>query len=102
MQTADLAFEYSATRNWVLALDLLYRHSDNTRVTGHSVLDPAAPAAGDYIRVDTGASVSYAIAPAVEYNWNANVGLLVGTRVILGTRTTAATVTPVVALNMVF
>lgn len=100
VQTADLAFEYSVTRNWVLALDLLYRHSANTRISGHSALDPAVQR--DDIDVDSGSGVSFAIAPAVEYNWNANIGLLLGTRVILGTRTTAATVTPVLALNMVF
>jgi hypothetical protein len=102
VQTADLAFEYSVTRNWVLALDLLYKHSDNTRVTGHLLAGSDAAAPGDEIRIDSGASVSFAVAPAVEYNWNANIGLLFGTRVILGTRTTPATVTPVVALNMVF
>lgn len=102
VQTVDLAFEYSVTRNWVLALDLLYRHSENTRVTGQFLLDPAATAHGDDFRSDTGASVSFAVAPAVEYNWNANIGMLFGTRIILGTRTTPATVTPVVALNMVF
>ena len=100
VQTADLAFEYSVTQNWVLALDLLYRHSENTRVTGQFLPDP--PATAHDFRLDTGASVSFAVAPAVEYNWNANVGLLFGTRIILGTRTTPATVTPVVALNMVF
>jgi hypothetical protein len=102
VQTVDLAFEYSVTQNWVLALDLLYRHSENTRVTGQFLLDPAATAHGDDFRSDTGASVSFAVAPAVEYNWNANIGMLFGTRIILGTRTTPATVTPVVALNMVF
>jgi hypothetical protein len=38
VQTVDLAFEYSVTQNWVLALDLLYRHSENTRVTGQFLL----------------------------------------------------------------
>src|SRR5262249_21571394 len=39
----DAAWEYSVTRNWVLALDVTYRHDASTRVTGHNVLDPNAP-----------------------------------------------------------
>ncbi|MBN8886450.1 MAG: transporter [Rudaea sp.] len=98
VQTADLAFEYSLTQNWVLAADLLYRHAQSTRVVGRS--SPAAPA--DDVNVDSGPRTSFAIAPAVEYNWNANIGLLLGMRVIPRTRNDAATVTPALALNMVF
>ena len=61
---------------------------------------PAAPA--DDVNVDSGPRTSFAIAPAVEYNWNANIGLLLGMRVIPRTRNDAATVTPALALNMVF
>lgn len=32
--TGDLAFEYSATQNWVLAMDLWWEHDGNTRVEG--------------------------------------------------------------------
>ncbi len=98
VQTADLAFEYSATQNWVLALDLFYRHAENTRLVGRSAPDATA----DDIRVDSGPHASFAIAPAVEYNWNANIGLLLGVRVIPHTRAAPATTTPALALNMVF
>src|SRR5205085_9503663 len=51
--TADAAGEYSLTRNWVLALDGVYQHNDNTRVRG-SV--PSAGAAGVRdSRADSGA-----------------------------------------------
>ncbi|MFT3791428.1 MAG: transporter [Rudaea sp.] len=98
VQTADLAFEYSLTRNWVLAMDLLYRHAQNMRIVGHS----APAAAADDVRVDSGPRVSFALAPAVEYNWNARVGMLFGVRRIPRTRAAAATTTPALALNMVF
>jgi hypothetical protein len=98
VQTADLAFEYSMTQNWVLALDLLYRHAENTQIIGRSTPEASA----DDIHIDSGPHVSFAIAPAIEYNWNANIGLLLGLRVIPHTSTAPATTTPALALNMVF
>lgn len=96
--SVDLAFEYSLTRNWVLAMDLVYRHAASTRIVGRSTPDAAI----EDVRVDTGPHVSFALAPAVEYNWNANIGLLLGVRVIPHTSTAPASATPALALNMVF
>jgi len=98
-QTADLAFEYSATRAWVLALDLLYRHAGNTRVRG-DVVDASGNV--DLLRADSGPGVSFAFAPALEYNFNGNVGVIAGVRLIPGNRSTTHSTTPVMALNMVF
>ncbi|MBO9663232.1 MAG: transporter [Dokdonella sp.] len=98
VQTANLAFEYSLTQNWALALDLIYRHTGDTSVSGRS--SPYVTA--DDVRVEGGAGASFALAPAVEYNWSANLGLLLGVRVIPHTRAAPASVTPAVALNMVF
>ena len=33
--TVDAAAEYSVTRNWVLAMDVVYQYNANTRVRGH-------------------------------------------------------------------
>lgn len=96
--SVDLAFEYSLTQNWVLAADVVYRHAASTRIVGRSSLDATV----DDVRVDTGPHVSFALAPAVEYNWNANIGLLLGVRVIPHTSAAPASVTPALALNMVF
>ena len=49
----------------------------------------------------TGSSEAVGFTPAVEYNWNAGVGIIVGARAIEIGRNTARTVTPVVALNVV-
>ncbi|HKD55006.1 MAG TPA: hypothetical protein VKB72_12400 [Steroidobacteraceae bacterium] len=91
----DLAGEYSITSNWVLALDVVYQHNDNTRVSGSAPGTPLLQAA-------SGTSYSLGFAPAIEYNWNARVGLLLGVRVIQIGRNTTASVTPAIALNMVF
>jgi hypothetical protein len=97
--TADAAGEYSVTRNWVLALDVVYQHNDNTRVSG-SLPSVGAAAVSDF-RADSGSGYLLGLAPAIEYNWNSKVGLLVGVRMFVAGRNATASVTPAVALNMV-
>lgn len=93
----DAAWEYSLTRRWVLALDATYRHQGNTSVTGYDILgsNPAK------IQLNSGPSDAFGLAPAIEYNWKRNLGVLVGARVIAAGRNTAATITPAVAINFV-
>lgn len=71
--SADLAFEYSLTREWVLALDVVH---DSDR--------------------------AWAFAPAIEYNWRADIGVLVGVRAMPAGPNNPPSLTPAVALNMVF
>ena len=89
---ADVSVEYSVTRNWVLATDLVYRW---TGVTS--------------IRPDTGSESTllprtavFSIAPAVEYSWSSTRGVLLGVRLTPARRHSPASVTPVFALNAVF
>jgi hypothetical protein len=103
----DAAMEYSATQNWVLALDLVYRHDEPTKVSG---VGPD----GGLTHFDTGShdgfavapAVEYhdgfAVAPAVEYNVSPTLGVLLGMRVIPATGGRRSSVTPAVALNMVY
>jgi len=91
----DAAAEYSATKNWVLALDLVYRHEEPTRVSGTG-------ADGALVQLDSGSHDSFAVAPAVEYNWTPAIGVLLGVRVIPATGGRRSSVTPAVALNYVY
>ena len=100
--SADAAWEYSMTRNWVLALDVTYSREHNTLVTGYNTLDPNGLPFPSSIRINSGSSVAFGFAPAIEYNWNSSVGVLFGTRVIVGGHNTETTVTPAVALNVVY
>src|SRR5262249_53055288 len=61
----DAAGEYSLTRKWVLALDVTYRHDGNTRVTGYD-FSGSTPS---MIRLDSGSTHAFGLAPAIEYNW---------------------------------
>lgn len=91
----DAAVEYSATQNWVLALDLVYRHDEPTKVSG-------VGADGDLVRYDSGTHDSFAVAPAVEYNVSPTLGFLFGVRVIPAIGGRQASVTPAVAVNMIY
>jgi hypothetical protein len=95
--TADAAAEYSLTRSWVLAFDVLYQHNDSTRVTG--TVDPPAAVP---LEQQSGSSYSLGFATAIEYNWSSRMGALLGVRIIEIGRNTTATVTPAIAVNMVF
>lgn len=94
----DLAFEYSATRNWVLACDFWLERDASTRVEGVY----ARPDGGrlNFLSVsDTGRELI--VAPAVEYNWSSCLGLILGVRVTAVGRNERGFVTPVVALSFV-
>jgi hypothetical protein len=92
----DAAWEYSVTKRWVLALDATYRHQGNTPVAGYNISNPVQP-----IRLNSGSTDAFGLAPAIEYNWKSTVGILLGTRVIPVGRNTAFTITPAIAVNIV-
>lgn len=97
--TADAAAEYSLTRRWVLATDLVYVSNASTRLSGSNTL-AAGPAAA--VDVQSGSSDYFAVAPAVEFNWSARAGVIFGVRIFVAGRNTAASVTPAAAINLVF
>ncbi|HXZ13307.1 MAG TPA: hypothetical protein VEG64_13040 [Candidatus Sulfotelmatobacter sp.] len=90
----DLAGEYSLTQRWVLAMDVIYRRTGNTSVTGRNLPNPAT------VQTNLGTADTIGFAPAVEYNWKSTIGVIVGTRVLTGHNTTK-TVTPALAINYV-
>jgi hypothetical protein len=97
----DASWEYSLTRSWVLALDATYRHQGNTRVNGYSILNRNHLQNSSGIQMDSGSSEAFGFAPAIEYSWKPNLGVLIGTRLIAGGHNTAASITPAVAINFV-
>jgi len=96
--TADAAAEYSVTRNWVLATDLVWVHNASTRLSG------TEPAAGGSALIDTqsGWSEYFAVAPAVEYNFSSRVGVIFGARIFVAGRNTGSSVTTAAAINLAF
>jgi len=96
---AGASWEYSATRNWVLALDAVYENDTSTRVNGTHFLPGGLQTP---LSRSSGSSDSFTLAPAIEYNFNSQIGLIVGALFTASGRNTGATFAPVAALNMVF
>lgn len=92
----DAAGEYSVTRSWVLAFDAIYRHQGNTAVTGYNILD-----ANQSVQLNSGLSQEFGFAPALEYNWKRNVGVIFGARLIGPAHNADRTISPVIAVNYV-
>ncbi|WP_395681422.1 transporter [Dokdonella sp.] len=84
----DNAWEYSITRNWVLAADFYYRHDAPT-----SVRDASGTRR-------TGTFDTFALVPAVEYNWSPRIGVIAGARYIPARGHNARSLTPIVALSV--
>jgi hypothetical protein len=97
----DSSWEYSLTRKWVLALDATYRHNANTHAIGYDVSDSNGAQNPSSIQLNSGSSEVFAFAPAIEYSWKPNLGVLVGTRVIPAAHNTHASITPAIAINFV-
>jgi len=89
----DAAGEYSMTRTWVLALDAIYQHHENTPVVGTQF--------GKDVVLNSGSSWTYGFAPAIEYNMSASLGIIVGARVLAPGHNTSFSVAPVIAVNFV-
>jgi hypothetical protein len=84
----DNAWEYSLTRNWVLATDFYYRHDEPTSIRDANGVHR------------TSAFDTFAVVPAVEYNWSPRVGVILGARYIPARGHNAESLTPVVALSV--
>ena len=87
---ATLAFEYSLSTRWALALDASYDRGDRTRVDG-----------GDF-HAASKMGQSADLVPAVEYNFTADTGLIVGVQLPVWRSNVPRIVVPIAALNCVF
>ncbi len=71
---AILSFEYTLTQNWVLAIDNVYTHTNETLFYGTAgTLTDGSPAT-----VGSASSDWLAFAPSIEYNFSATWGLNIG------------------------
>ncbi len=95
----DASFEYSLTRRWVLALDLLHSHGDATQVIGYDAASglPHVP-----VRMTYASSDAFGYAPAVEYSFTSRLGVLLGVRFIVGGHNVQRSVTSAIAVNYVY
>jgi len=95
------SLEYSVTKRWVLGLDATWTHNGATRVSGQGAPDPVTGISPP-VRLEYGPSDAFALAPAIEYSWTPNLGVLLAARFIPKGHNVAPSVTPAIAINAVF
>lgn len=93
---ADLAFEYTLTQNWVAVLEGTLSNGNGSRFDGNLTI---ANIAGPDTRIGFGNFYETALAPALEYNFNENVGLIGGVWFPLSGQGTSHYMAYVLALN---
>ncbi|KAF1003385.1 MAG: hypothetical protein GAK28_04746 [Luteibacter sp.] len=93
--SATFAAEYALDSRWVLVGEAIWNHNGAIHVRG-------VDARGGSIdhRLASGHAIS--LAPAVEYHFNANVGLIAGVQFTVAGRNVTDYVAPQAAVNMVF
>jgi hypothetical protein len=98
----DSAWEYSVTQRWVTALDVVIETAGSTQVAGIQARRQNCRSTWTAVQMWSGPSRSLGVAPAIEYNWRANAGVIVGAKFIAAGHNTAAAVIPIAAINLVF
>jgi hypothetical protein len=90
--TLIIGTEYNLTNEWVLAFDVERDQWGRTRVTGRD-------ADGALVHRTSPVSWNVGFAPAVEYNWSARAGAIVGIWIVPKGHNTQSSVTPAVAIQ---
>lgn len=94
----DLAFEYSLTQNWVPVFEVLHVTNDTSAFSGNPGFTPSGAAE----RVGGGGGYQTSLAPALEYNFNENLGIIGGLWFSINGPSAAAFKAYTIAINYVF
>ena len=94
----DLAFEYTLTQHWVAVMEGYISNGQNTRFNG--ILDIGSVGSPPTnVNIGNGAFQEKALAPALEYNFNSNVGIIGGVWFPVSGKNTSHYLTYMLALN---
>ncbi len=94
--TADLAAEFSLNQNWVAVMEAYYATRAATKFRGFVGTD----AQGNPVGIGHGDIEEITLAPAIEYNFSGNVGIIAGPWFTVAGRETTDFISYVVALNI--
>ncbi len=89
-------FEFNMTQRWVFSYDLLANFNTSIKFKGFPGFDEVT---GLPANLTKGSSVQYSMAPALEYNWNQNLGLISGVWFTFAGRNSPSFISWVTALN---
>lgn len=91
----DLGIEWTLAQRWALAIDLVAAYAAKPHFSGFAGTNPD----GSLASFPTVSKIQYSIAPALEYNWSANWGVIGGAWLSVAGRNSPQFVSAVVALN---
>ncbi|OGN65008.1 MAG: hypothetical protein A3E80_00705 [Chlamydiae bacterium RIFCSPHIGHO2_12_FULL_49_9] len=91
----DWGLESTLTQNWALALDLVASWSGRVRFKGNPGTNPN----GTTATVGQGSSAQFSLAPAIEYNWSDDLGLIAGAWFTVAGRNSTQFASAIVAFN---
>jgi hypothetical protein len=91
----QFGFELTLSQRWALAGDVQYLHINKTRFKGNSGEDKGVPNSVGGLSTD-----QWSIAPAIEYDWSAYVGIIAGVWFSVAARNSPEFATAVVAVNI--
>ncbi len=94
----DFGYEFSFTRNWAAALDIVYNYGAKTTFSGYPGID------SDNSLASVGAPFNeqVSLAPAIEYNVSSNLGFIAGVWFSVWGRNSSSFVSGVVSFDYTF
>lgn len=92
----DGALQYNLSQRWTLACDFYYHHNNKNRFSGKRGSYPD----GSPAIVTKPSYEQFSLAPAIEYNWNKNLGLIGGVWFTLAGRNAAEFATGILSMNI--
>lgn len=87
--SVDGAIQYNFSQRWVFACDLFYLHSNRNRFSGKTEVNATRPS-----------REQLSLAPALEYNWSDNFGIIGGVWFTVAGRNSRQFTTGVIALSI--
>jgi len=91
----QFGFELTLSQRWALAGDVQYQHINKTRFKGQKGTTEGVPNT-----VGPPSSDQWSLAPAIEYDWNAYVGIIAGVWFTIAARNSPQFANAVVAINI--
>lgn len=105
----DLGLEISLSRNWAFALDILGVWQSRSKFSGNpgianvdslfAPISPELPSEGSLAINDVKSYIQYSLAPALEYNFNENFGIIGGTWFTIAGKNVSEFYSAVIAIN---
>lgn len=92
---AGFSLEYGITQRWVFAIDVARDWANGSRLKGHY-------ASGLKVDELSAGSGDWQVAPALEYNWTPNYGVIAGVSVYYAGHNTSRVVSPQFAFNALY